>query len=302
MWSRRNVVTYSLAGVGLAATAPAVLTRVAAAQGSRSDSLRIPITMCHGTTDRLTLDRFEEYLRIARELDFSTINYDQLYDWLTGAGTLPARPLMIDVDHPVASAPADMLPLMERYGFIGNLFVNTGYFEQRCGVDGTPSLCAAWDQIRELRDAGWTIGAHTHSHPNLSELSVTDPDGEAIRAEMDTNDALIEEQVGVRPLYFAFTGNRTGSTWSTVADREARRRYRLGRLWIIGGECEVDGEVRRYADFIGAAGPDEADGGPPHAVRYITRETPLFRLPSMEMEYLIYEPEAFRQYLTLALA
>ncbi len=302
MWSRRDFVASGLAGVGLTATLPSVL----ASSGARQESgqgLRIPITMCHGVTDRLTLERFERYLGIARELEFSTINYDRLYAWLTGTDTLPDRPLMIDVDHPVGSVAEDMFPLMERYGFTGNLFVNTGYFEQRCSssVDAGQPLCANWDQIRQLMASGWTIGAHTHSHPNLSELSVDDLDGQAIREEMDTNDALLEEQLGQRPQYFAFTGNRTGSTWSTVADREAKKRYRLGRLWIIGDKCEVDGEVQRYADFVGAAGPDEADGGPPHAVRYITRQTPFFRLPSMELEYLIYEAEAFRQYLTRAL-
>ena len=84
--------------------------------------------MCHGFNERLTSARFEQYLRIARELEFSTINYDQLYAWLTADSTLPARPLMIDVDHPVGSVPAEMFPLMEQYGFTGNLFVNTGYF------------------------------------------------------------------------------------------------------------------------------------------------------------------------------
>ena len=304
MWSRREFVTSGLTGVGLAATRPSVLAGGGTPQESAREGMRIPITMCHGVTDRLTLERFEQYLRIARELEFSTINYDQLYAWLTGAGTLPARPLMIDVDHPVGSVPADMFPLMEQHGFTGNLFVNTGYFQQRCEqspVGGGQSLCATWDQIRQLKASGWTIGAHTHSHPNLSELSVNDPDGQAIRAEMETNDTLLQEHLGERPQYFAFTGNSTGSTWSTVADREAKKRYRLGRLWITGGQCEIDGRVERYADFVGATGPDEADGGPPHAVRYITRQTPFFRLPSMELEYLIYEAEALRQYLTRAL-
>ena len=118
---------------------------------------------------------------------------------------------------------------------------------------------------------------------------------------METNDTLLEEHLGLRPQYFAFTGNSTGVTWSTVADIEAKKRYKLGRLWITGDKCEIDGKVGRYADFVGATGPDEADGGPPHAVRYITRQTPLFRLPSMELERLIYEPAAFRQYLSLAL-
>jgi len=314
MWSRRQFVTSGLAGIGLTAALPSVLAGVSTTQEFARQDVRIPITMCHGITDRLTLDRFEQYLRIASELGFSTISYDQLYLWLTGAGTLPAHPLMIDVDHPVRSVSTDIFPLMREYGFTGNLFINTAYFGEVCGntfdlfgrtrgnsVDAGQPMCATWDQIHQLMTSGWTIGAHTHTHPNLSELSLTDPAGQVLRAEMDTNDALLEEYLGLRPEYFAFTGNSTGVTWSTVADIEARKRYRLGRLWIIGNKCEIDGKVERYADFVGATGADEADGGPPHAARYITRNTPLFRLPSMELERLIYEPEAFRQYLTLAL-
>ena len=39
------------------------------------------------------------------------------------------------------------------------------------------------------------------------------------------------------------------------------------------------------------------NGGPPSAVRYITRHAHPYRLPSMELECLIYEYDAFRGYL-----
>lgn len=304
VWSRRQFVASGLAGMVTASAARTILAEAATGPATPPDDVRIPITMCHGINDRLTVERFEQYLRIAATHGFATINYDELYAWLTGTGSLPDRPFMIDVDHPVHSVYAEMFPLMRRYGFTGNLFVNTGYFGSVCDaapVDAEPPPCASWSQIRELKTAGWTIGAHTHSHPNLSELSLTDPTGQTIRTEMETNDAILERHLGSRPQYFAFTGNRTGTTWSTVADTEAQRRYRLGRLWITGSTCEVDGSVERYADFVDAPGPDEADGGPPHAVRYITRRTPHFRLPSMELERLVYEPEAFQQYLARAL-
>ena len=64
---------------------------------------------------------------------------------------------------------------------------------------------------------------------------------------------------------------------------------------------EADGAQVRYADLVGVAGQDEADGGPPHAARYITKDSPPYRLPSMEMGRLIYEHDAFRRYLTGAL-
>ncbi len=44
-------------------------------------------------------------------------------------------------------------------------------------------------------------------------------------------------------------------------------------------------------------GDDEADGGPPYAARYITKESDPYKLPSMELEALIFEYEDFRNYL-----
>lgn len=154
-----------------------------------------------------------------------------------------------------------------------------------------------WDEIGELVEAGWHIGAHTVTHPNLSELSKEDPTGERIRAEFEQCDDTLEAHLGIRPKDFAFTG----TSWSSAAEREAMKRYRFGRLWIVGSEYEADGERIRYADLVGVPGDDEADGGPPHAARYITRESNPYRLPSMEFQALIYEPDAFRAYLDAAL-
>ena len=56
---------------------------------------------------------------------------------------------------------------------------------------GTPHeqelACMSWDQLREVADAGWEIGAHTCSHPFLTELSDED-----LRRELG------EAAVGVR--------------------------------------------------------------------------------------------------------
>ncbi len=77
----------------------------------------------------------------------------------------------------------------------------------------------------------------------------------------------------------------------------------FGRLWIVGTHYQADGREIRYADLVGAPGEDEADGGPPLAARYITRDSHPYRLPSMEIQRpLIYSPEAFRAYLEGALS
>ena len=54
-----------------------------------------------------------------------------------------------------------------------------------------------WDQVGELAAADWLIGAHTVTHPNLSELVSTDPTGERLAAELDDNLASIERHLGI---------------------------------------------------------------------------------------------------------
>lgn len=262
--------------------------------------MRIPITMCHGASDTLTMERFEEYFKIAGELGFCSIDYDGLEKWRARKNKLPGRPIMFDFDHPVKSIHDRIFPLMAKFGFRGNLFVNTKPMADMYakGSQISPERqFMNWDEIRALLDGGWQIGAHTHTHPNLSKLSETDPSGETIRLEMATNDNILVKELGIQPKDFAFTG----TSWSSIAEQEAKKRYRFGRLWIVGSMYQADGKPMRYADLAGTSGPDEADGGPPYSARYITEETDPYRIPSMELEKLIYDYNAFRFYLDQSL-
>jgi peptidoglycan/xylan/chitin deacetylase (PgdA/CDA1 family) len=273
---------------------------------------RIPITMCHGTQrqaparDRrhtLTPEHFRAQMELVRELGFQSISYDDLAAWRegrAGAGTLPPRPVLLDFDHPVISMRYEVWEVLDELGFRGNLFVNTGGLEEMYRAPLPPReerQLMTWEELGELRDAGWHLGAHTVSHPNLSQLSVEDPGGERLRAELDGNNETLRARLGIEPRDFAFTG----TSWSSLAEAEVKHRYRFGRLWIVGSEYQVDGRPLRYAELVGACGPDEADGGPPFAARYATRESDPYRLPSMDLQYLLYELPALRGYLLGAL-
>jgi peptidoglycan/xylan/chitin deacetylase (PgdA/CDA1 family) len=262
---------------------------------------RIPITMCHGINPKgdypLTENHFDTLVQIAHTLGFESIDYNDLDAWRHQSQELPDRPIMFDFDHPVKSMRYGIHDVLSRYGYAGNLFVNTGIMDEDGEGYGTETM--TWEEVGELAELGWHIGAHTVTHPNLSELFAEDPTGEKLSWELETCDAGLQKYLGIQPRDFAFTG----TSWSSIAEKHVMERYRFGRLWIVGAEYQADGEKVRYADLVGVAGEDEADGGPPIAARYITRETPAYRLPSMEIQRsLIYSPEAFRAYLEESMA
>ena len=193
--------------------------------------MRIPITMCHGIDEvhspdkPLTKQRFDALISIADEMGFASIDYKQLDDWWAGRAGLPERPIMFDFDHPVRSMRYEMHDVLSKHGYAGNLFINTApMVAMNDELLAKFGPCMSWDEIGELIEAGWHIGAHTVTHPNLSELSLEDP--------------------------------------------------------------------------MGVSG---ADGGPPLAARYITREMDPYLLPSMELQALVHEPANFRRYLEDAL-
>ena len=266
--------------------------------------------MCHGIRPAagsamaphpLPAGHFDRLMKIAADMGFESITYEELAGWREGSAALPQHPIMIDFDHPTRTMRYEVYNILDRYGFKGNLFIYTSpydpTYDRPLSIARTPEHMT-WEEIGELVEAGWHIGAHTISHPNLSDLSLEDPSGDILRLELDRCNEVILENLGVVPKDFAFTG----TSWSSKAEQEVMARYRFGRLWIVGSQYQADGKPIRYADLVGSSGPDEADGGPPNSCRYITRKTNPYRLPSMELQSLINDPEAFRRYLEGALA
>lgn len=65
-------------------------------------------------------------------------------------------------------------------------------------------IMMSWDEIREMRDAGMTIGAHTVNHYNLTCLDDSD-----VTAEVEISKETIEAALGERVNHFAYPNGRT---------------------------------------------------------------------------------------------
>jgi peptidoglycan/xylan/chitin deacetylase (PgdA/CDA1 family) len=83
-----------------------------------------------------------------------------------------------------------------------------------------------WRQLAQLAEAGWEIGAHTHTHGKMAEQHDFDGDSAVLR-EVEESHRLFRKHLGFVPGHFAYpSGSHNART-----DEILREHYRSLRLW-----------------------------------------------------------------------
>lgn len=120
-------------------------------------------------------------------------------------------------------------PLLAELGLPFTLYLTTDPIEARRPLrDDGRSVPITWDQVDDMLSSGLvTIGAHTHTHPDLRTLSDA-----AIEDEIGRSNELIERRTGVAPEHFTYPW----AYWSGPADRIIRRVYRSA---TVGGSAST---------------------------------------------------------------
>jgi peptidoglycan/xylan/chitin deacetylase (PgdA/CDA1 family) len=101
------------------------------------------------------------------------------------------------------------LPILANAGAHATFFITTGLIDREHEVvarlqrlwdaPAEEVVGMSWKQVTELRDAGMDIGAHTHSHPNLADLSE-----QAASFELSRSQELLEDHLGQRIASLAY--------------------------------------------------------------------------------------------------
>lgn len=123
-----------------------------------------------------------------------------------------------------------VLPVLVRYGIPLTLYLATSLVANGTRP-GTDSL--TWGQLREAVGTGLvTVGAHTHSHADLSVASEVEAESEMRRSK-----ELIEDHLGVACRHFSYPW----SLCSPPADRMARRMFDSAALaWMTNHRRRMD--------------------------------------------------------------
>ena len=161
-------------------------------------------------------EAFRALIETLQEMGTPLLTLGALLDPATQEG------VALTFDDGLASVHEAALPILKAFDAPAHLFLPTAYVGQDNAWPGQPATAPRyammnWDQIEALHDGGVCIESHTHRHPDLRALSLSQ-----ITEEMETADRIIADQLGRRPRYFAYPyGFHNGA-----AREEAGRRYR----------------------------------------------------------------------------
>jgi len=148
----------------------------------------------------IRVDQFEAHLEEIRAGGFTVLPLPEVLERMRGGTELPDRTVAITVDDAYASVYAEAWPRLKKAGLPFTLFVSTDAVDR--GVPGYMT----WDQVRELKEGGVTIGSQTASHPHLPDIEL-----EQVKIELDRAAQRIADETGERPTLFAYPYGEYGS-------------------------------------------------------------------------------------------
>ncbi|KOU54589.1 polysaccharide deacetylase family protein [Streptomyces sp. WM6378] len=168
----------------------------------------VPILMYHSVAHSpakaafglsVSPDAFADQMELLAELGCTPVTTAQLaHAWRT-AGALPRRPVLITFDDGYEGVHRHALPVLTKYGFASTLFVSTGWLRGAHDDGNALDTMLDWDQVRELGSGGCEIGGHSHSHPQMDQLTDERLWFETLRCK-----EILTDELGRRPVSFAY--------------------------------------------------------------------------------------------------
>lgn len=171
-------------------------------------------------------ERFKEQLvYIARYHDVVTL--ERALDLLRAGTRLRRSVAVLTFDDGYRSVFEHAFPIMQEVGFPGSVFVSTDLVDtdRRFAHDSdsperSQLAVMSWNELQQLRDAGWSVGAHSASHARLVDCTESQ-----VRHELEAPLQALEQKLGLKTPPMAYPFGRASDISPAVLDRIRRLGY-----------------------------------------------------------------------------
>jgi peptidoglycan/xylan/chitin deacetylase (PgdA/CDA1 family) len=159
--------------------------------------------------------RFRRHLELALSVGFRFVSADHV----AGGGARPNE-LAITFDDALLSVLRNAAPVLADLGIPWTLFVVTDWARGRHTFGR--GLLMDWSEVRELAEAGVSIGSHSETHPNFGRVGL-----EQARRELQGSRDEIGDRLGAAPDAFAIPFGQSGDWNAELTDLARSAGYRL---------------------------------------------------------------------------
>ena len=161
----------------------------------------------------INLDQFLSHLEEFTKPKYTVLSLEYIIDTIINDSKLPENTIGISVDDADISFLTTAWPILKKYNFPVTMFINTSTIVSK------NKNYLNWDQIRELRDQGVTIGSHSHTHRHLAKLSI-----EELEEEIELSNQIFLKELGRIPSLFAYP---YGETDEKIFDLLKKYKYKV---------------------------------------------------------------------------
>jgi peptidoglycan/xylan/chitin deacetylase (PgdA/CDA1 family) len=157
---------------------------------------------------------------------FTAVTLSDVWRSWHGQGRPPAKPIVISIDDGFRNTHSVGLPALRAHGWPAVLNLTLSHLG--------PSWGLSEGRVRGLLRAGWELGSHTFTHPDLTQL-----DDARLRREVAGSKRALERRFDVRISFFCYPAGRF----------DARVVAAVRRAGFRGATTTIEGRAVREEPF-----------------------------------------------------
>ncbi len=202
------------------------------------EGVRVPILVYHSVrphiagessyqeTYDITPELLRKHLIYLKENEYTAISFNTLADRFDKGILLPEKPIILTFDDGWKNQYEYAFPLLREFHTTATFFIFTNAVNRGHHI--------TWGQLREMRDAGISIEAHTKTHPYLKKIN----DTEELSREIAGSKKILEEELGIAVTSFAYPFGQYDDVSIAKVKESGFRAARSLRAGVMQNESE----------------------------------------------------------------